>query len=323
MHAPTDWRIGDVIALLERLEHARITEDERAVLELWWTQLEHVSAPPGLRSGSCERCGFDFDAALVSRHQQHCARHPLRLRAERLERLASAAGLPVPVQVVFRDESADRDFRTDFSASHALNQVCGPQSRERVEAARTFSEALLTKLHLTDRESDPCPWCDGVFDLQQFPAHLLTCRLHPGGERCDVLEDQLREQVGELEFSRAVERDRSAQLRASLEELVRACREYSDSMGWFDTGRYYTKKWSELPWKRALTVAEDVTKAERRESLTQVDSAHLAALTALVRASWSFWNGMGDGEDGRSLIHADDSEDWEAVVQLAADRLGG
>lgn len=43
----------------------------------------------------------------------------------------------------------------------------------------------------------------------------------------------------------------------------------------------------------------------------------VSAIATLAKQCWSFWNGMGDDGDGRSLIADDDCFDWEEQVAAA------
>lgn len=152
-------------------------------------------------------------------------------------------------------------------------------------------------------------------DLQRAPVEL---RPAPGARRSVVLADTLKERCGEAGLTEAINEDRALQARDVLTELIRACRIYAGDMGYLGGNTYYSKVWSEKPWRRALRLAEGFARDEFQLSMDPALVRVVSAIATLVRQSLQFWNGMGESDDGRSLIDAEKCRAWEAQVNAAA-----
>jgi hypothetical protein len=102
----------------------------------------------------------------------------------------------------------------------------------------------------------------------------------------------------------ALEEERFLQAGETLQALVRACRTYAESMGYAGGGQYYTKVWTEKPWRFAVHLAQDFALEEARGPLRPELAALVTSIGTLVEQCLEFWNRMGEGERGASLIDA-------------------
>lgn len=323
------WRSSNVVELLERLEdEAPLSEVEQMVLRSRLATYSQVKAPR-LPTPECPWCeGEQVDPLDATVHVSRCPNHPARRRYQQLSRVASAMctrrGLANDLEpqppLTFPERSRDDDFlhyvRFDEAVVSLGRENLSAQQRK--DAAWSIRRDLRSLMHVAERESDPCPWCARVFPLEAFTAHLWSCERHPGFLRASVMADALKERFGEEALLAAVNEDREQQARHQLDELIRACRVYSGDMGWSGDGTYYSKVWSEKPWRRAFHLAAAHARAERQVPMEPRLEALVSSLATLAQQCVSFWNGMRYGDDGRSLIDAEKCRAWEEEVNAAA-----
>lgn len=326
------WRSKDVVELMERLELKPLTEIEQMVLIERAATYAEVKSPK-LEASHCPCGNEQVSPTDASPHALECPRHPGRVHYQRLSRLAerwsTRHGKPNDLEaapaLVFPSRPADADFvqRMPFAEAVALLGRADASPEKRRDAAWSVRAELRWRMHVAERETDPCPWCARVFPLETFTAHLWSCDQHPGTVRGVVLADALRERMGESSLATAIEEDRELEARAIFETFIKACQTYAGDMGYLDGDTYYSKVWSEKPWRRAMGVADAFAREEARSPMSPGLGRLITALTTLLAQSLRFWNGMGDDGDGRSLIRADDSRAWEAQVAEAEAVLRG
>lgn len=317
------WQSRDVVELIERLEHKPLTEIEQLVLIGRAATYAEVKSP-NLPAPYCP-CGSEqVSATDASPHALECPRHPGRVQYERLSRVAQGWAvqhrkpndLEAAPALVFPSRPADADFvqRMPFAEAVALLGRAEVSAQKRRDAAWSVRSELRWRMHVAERETDPCPWCARVFSLESFPAHLWSCDRHPGTVRAVVLADALKERMGEPALAAAMEEDRELEARAMFERFLKACQIYAGDMGYLDGDTYYSKVWSEKPWRRAMDLANAFAREELKSPMRPGPERLITALTVLLAQSLRFWNGMGDDGDGRSIIRAGDSRAWEAQV---------
>lgn len=313
---------AEMMSLLGRLDVKPLsTEEQRALLDCS-ARLEKTEYPKNsIWVPSCPYCSdCGISGTDTSWHIERCERHPQRLRYERLRRvaahLANAAGRV--------DEEAATPAAT-FLPPHPLFpirlplaeavQVLGtraePQRRD--DAIWTIRRELRWRLHVTDPSTDGCPWCRSLFSAEVFIKHLWNCPEHPGEKRGAVLEDRLRERFGDDAFNVAVEAVREGEARAMLTMLITASRTYASSLGFMGEGQYYSKVWTERPWRRVMDLAKHFAEAEGAVPMIGRMETLVALTSKLAKTCLNFWNGMRDDTD-RSLIDATKCAAWEAEV---------
>jgi hypothetical protein len=316
------WTSGDVDRLIEQLEAEPLTEMEQSIVRRRFELYAHVKVPD-LPALWCPCCGSDeLRRADACAHLVTCEWHPARVRYQALARVAAHALPPTlssTVSLTFPVSPPD-DFARAWPVAEALQALGKPSlsKEERTSAARSVQRELRWRMHVAERETDPCPWCSGVFPLEVFVDHLVTCAQHPGARGQLVLSDALIEHLGEAGLQAALAEDREQQARAVLEHFIKACRAYAHEMGVYDDGHYYSKVWSEKPWRRASLHASAFVRSEGAASMSPAMARTVLALRTLLQRSLEFWNRMGDDGEGRSLIRIGDSDAWDADVQAAA-----
>ncbi len=308
--------LTELLALLESLAARSATEQEVGGLR--------AALPDVPRSEACGHCALvELPAYDAAWHLTRCERHPERLRYQSMHRLTMVLSgedgfvdeLRPLLHLEFEDDVID-DFAPPLrDALVALQRA--PGTDERLTALATVTRALKARLHVVSRARDACPWCSGVFPLEGFIAHLSTCRRNPAATHAAVLRDALLGRYGEARVTQHLRDDRLAQALVSLRRVLDACAAYEASMGWEGGSQYYTKVWSERPFKRELHRAERVVIAEREEpyAMSPALDETLGRISVVAKQSWSFWNGMSDGERGKSIIEEDDCTHWSTALQ--------
>lgn len=323
----TGWQTSEVVRLLERLELAPLNELEQRVL-LERAELNAQVKWPNLSAPYCAFCGIEqVSATDATAHVLRCERHPARIQYQRLSRVAARLseqrGVPNDLEpapaLTFPSRSRDEDFWmfVPFAEAVALLGRDGVSADKRQEAARSVRGALRSTMNIVERAIDPCPWCAGIFPLETFREHLWGCEQHPGAHRSFVLADALKDRFGEVAVNEAIAEDRELQAKATLETFIRACRVYAENMGYSGDGTYYSKVWDEKPWNRARSLADAFARDERKEPMPPRLARLVLAIATITDQSLRFWNGMSDGERGKSIIDADDSRAWDEQVNVA------
>lgn len=328
LEAKRAWSPEQVAELLQRLEARPLSREEQQALLACHASLKAVKYPSSGAAVYCPWCGLEqLSRPDATWHIERCERHPGRVRYQRLGRVAarlfSRAGrqndlAPVPPPTFVE---RDPDFLVFEDFATAVQRLSAPQSADTADAVWTLQRELRWRLHTIDRSTDPCPWCRAVFPMEAFIEHLWACPQHPGGRLSDVLLDGLLERFGDDAVREALEEDRELEARATLGALIAASRTYAAGMGLADGGKYSSKKWSERPWMRALRLAEHFARDEQKVPMRPALERLVLAIATLVQQCMSFWNGMDDDEDGRSLIDPECCESWEAQVAAAETSL--
>ncbi len=321
-----------VVRVLGEVESRVMTADEQREVAWWERETRDLTRPRG--PTECVRCASgEFNVAHATKHVTACERHPARVRYERLTQIARAIGgranrfEPVP-GLQFETETRVPRYRFGTFAD-ALTTLGQPDvtDQDRRDALELVRGHLRWRLNVLDREADPCPWCRRCFEVSAFADHLWRCPRHPATVRADVIEDELRAYLGDAGFGAAVRLELAREARMQLAELIAACHDYRQDMGYEAANVWYSKAWSERPWRRACAIAERYA-AEVHADGARDDTlcVTLAALVQLTEACSAFWASMHDGDDGKSLISADHSTEWEARVagaERVLERLAG
>lgn len=318
------WSPRELLEVLERMETALLSPGEQEALLAGHAALANVKRPDA-RAVDCPHCGDhqSIPAHDASWHIARCERHPLRLRFEQLVRVANRllAGTERARHVeglsTLTFPTSGPAFPSFRPFAQAVAYLGDPAASEdqRLDARWMLRHELRWRLHAVDPSTDPCPWCLTVFPCETFIAHLWTCPRHPAAGRAAVLHDAVLERCGEAALHEAIAQDRLRHTRSVLSELVAACQRYAGGMGYHGHGQYYSKKWIEQPWLRALRLAEHHASDARAHG---EEEPVLSALSLLVKQCWRFWNGMGDDTGGRSIIEEADCRAWQAQVETAA-----
>lgn len=324
------WTTAEVQALLGAVETVPLTDRAARTLAACLADLRERTRPG---AHACAGCNASVPFGEEARHAERCERHPGRLRHDALlrvtERLVEENGgglglepLPPPAY-----PPADVEHRFFEPFANALRRLSVEQrqdvdEKDRPRYASVVLNELRWRLHVADRTTEPCPWCGGVWPLEGFREHLWTCEAHPGARRAVALADALRERYGDALVDAALADDAVRSAREAVRALVVASQRYAASMGYAGDGQYYTKHWSEVPWRAALDVAECIVADARAAPMSPAVERHLTTLATLVKRCQSFWSGMGEGERGASLIQDAACREWEAQVAEAAASLG-
>lgn len=296
----------DVLSrLLTELETRPSTAHERARLEA-----ALVGSVPNVPSSiECPHCGVeDVSAQDAVWHFVRCSLLPARRAFNRWQRIALALG-DVEVPHIELVAEAHDDFAA-YIRDHISSLSAEPQPH-RANSIACVRRELSARLHAYDRSTDPCPWCAEVFPLETVRAHLSNCVAHPAARAAASLQSALENRQGVAELLAS---DRVHEANVELERLFEACDRYHASMGWSGGSVYYSKVWSEKPWRRELHRADVFVKNERLHRVDGALDEVLASISHVTKSSWSFWNGMSDGDRGESLIKDENCKRWLAEL---------
>lgn len=304
-----DYAAG--LRLVDALAQRVASEEERAHLE----GLMIAPLPAVPRSERCPHCGQDAVTHDPSAHLPRCARLPARVRYQLLHRVAMALGGEDGF-VAQHTELLQLSFETDALDVFAMpwreetRALMEPLSApRRARAWKAVRREVARRLHAVDRASDPCPWCSAVMPLAEAGAHLAACRRHPALQFGLVLHDALLDRYGDVRVTAAWNGERELEAHAALREVLDACVRYDAELGYEDADTYYSKAWQEKPWLEALYRAQRFSENGATDASPAL-AATLGAITQVVGTSFAFWNGMSDGERGRSMIRRSRCEDW-------------
>lgn len=260
--------------------------------EIVWGQYESFVDCPG--------CGAGVHKAHAAAHVPTCSRHPSTVRLRAVSdalRIAPEICLAMGFRPTPPDSellvAADEATRTRAPARYAM----APSSWETTAALkrlldrdlrssdRTGAAKAVDALSLTlaewerayHRETDPCPLCDGVFDLEDFPFHLSVCECHPANAiatRGQAMLGDCLGPEGAHELLRLVtERN---DYRGGLHALWRACESYVHDMGWSGECAY-SDKYTEAPWRAARERGEKLVGFEPSPAYVKRKPGELAA----------------------------------------------
>lgn len=237
------------------------------------------------------------------------------------------------------DEFDRRRGRTAQTARNELDALVRAleHSDLSLPATRDLEVVLIHWSREVDRSTYPCPYCGRVIGLEDMIVHLgleelvvhrPECRAHPVLARAASLVREVQCDLGESVGERLLRIvARRGRLQAALVMLSRANETFDANMHWGSECGAYSKPVDEGPWlaamRRAGEIVEHEASAIEADGLANslsVDRLRAEAATTdkclrqLLRACRTYWNGMGDGEGGRSI------ENRALVSQLEAAR---
>lgn len=312
--------IKELLALTEELTRRAPTDAERK-------RLEHATAgvPEEQRATrACPHCGLTVEVFDAAHHFRQCRHAPARRRYQTVVAIArtlAGEALTGPLAELASLNFDPLDGLLTLARGRLSTHLDWlADSNLRREAVESVRPSLLVQLHAADRATDPCPWCGGVFDVAAFFEHLSTGTACALTSHAEALSDALRERFGEEGFvavRQTMLRD-FAPAKQALEVFLAACSAYQSEFGFEGDERYrwYSKSYAEQPWRAAFDAAAAWLNEEKKTPTpSRVPMREL--FMEVLDVSRTFWNTMGDGERGKSLITAENCSVWETVNAAA------
>jgi hypothetical protein len=292
-------------AALRELAETEASDDLRranaAVVKAVLDELAGVRAQVKLERTYCPHCAASLLSPVeANEHTSLCPRHPalVRMRAARIA-LAMAPAVaddlslpgtlvaPAALDACIKAEAAESSpkriqfLETDETLKERSEFVAGDGRRKYpsllIEYAAALDVAVAVWQRIFHRDTDPCPHCGAVSQLEDAAKHALNCEHHPAVARFNETVHRLEQLLGAdgalMLVEKVEERDRFVD---QLRTLVKACDDFDHDMGW-NGSDCYVREYQEAALGRARSSAEALVGLLPREYRPSFDPLREAA----------------------------------------------